>query len=413
MKVKYILREPKSTSETLVYCSINTGYKKFKVSSNLSVLPKDWNPKSQEVRKSNALYAELNHALKQRGDALLKAFLELQENGHPLTSESLKTLYTKFAFPKPQAEEPTKKTLIDIANQLVDESKSGVRLFNGNKLSTFTVKGYKTTIAHLRDFETSQKTQFYPESINLKLYDAFIFYFYQKMHSKNSVGKHLKNLKVFAQYALEKGFPVCPDVFSKKFKVLDELTDQVVLTQPEIKLLEEISLPPRLDHVRDIFLLACYTGLRYADLKNLTPEDFSDHTLRVRTQKTSKIVIIPVRPKLKQILTKYKEGVPKIISNQKLNAYVKELCKIAGISQKVKATKTMAGKIHEITTEKYNLVSMHTARRTFATTLYMQGMDLLTIMALTGHKTSKSFLKYIRVSEEEYALKAAQHSFFK
>lgn len=412
MKVKFILREPKSVSETLVYCSLNAGYKKFKFSTNLSLLPKDWNPKAQEVRKSNILYAELNHALKQRGDALLKAFMDIQEKKIPITNESLKTAYLKNAFPNQPGEERATKTLIEIAELLIEESIGGERLHNGNKISAATVMCYKTTINHLKGFEAARKTTIFPESIDLKFYEALVNYFYHRNHSKNSTGKHIKNIKVFAQYAHDSGFPVCSDVFSKKFRVLDELTDQVVLNQDELIKIEEIPLPPRLDHARDIFLLACYTGLRYSDLKTLSPEDFSDLTVRVRTQKTNKIVIIPIKPRLKPLLAKYKDGVPYMISNQKLNVYIKEVCQRAGISQSVKTMKTVAGKKRGTSTEKFKLITMHTARRTFATTLYLAGMDLLTIMALTGHKSAKSFLKYIRVSEEEFAIKAAKHEFF-
>ena len=95
-----------------------------------------------------------------------------------------------------------------------------------------------------------------------------------------------------------------------------------------------------------------------------------------------------------------------------MNAYIKEVAALANLTDMITVGKTRAGSKEVKSLPKYQLITVHTARRSFATNLYLAGMDVLTIKKMTGHKTEKSFLKYIRVSEEENAARAAQHAFF-
>ena len=100
------------------------------------------------------------------------------------------------------------------------------------------------------------------------------------------------------------------------------------------------------------------------------------------------------------------------MSNQKFNQYVKEVVKNSKISTKVRVAKTIAGKMVEVAKEKHQLVTVHTARRSFATNMYMADFPTISIMKITGHKTERAFLKYIRISQEENALKLAENPFF-
>ncbi len=134
--------------------------------------------------------------------------------------------------------------------------------------------------------------------------------------------------------------------------------------------------------------------------------------LKVRTEKTDEEVIIPLHTVAKSILDKY-SGTPRLISNQKFNQYIKEVCRIVGLTDLVTLTRTCGGKKVKTTNEKCDVVSSHTARRSFATNAYKAGVPTLAIMAITGHRTEKVFLKYIKVTKEEHASLASQHDFFK
>ena len=95
---------------------------------------------------------------------------------------------------------------------------------------------------------------------------------------------------------------------------------------------------------------------------------------------------------------------PEVISNQKFNDYIKEVGKLAEINQNETITKTIGGVLTTIYLPKYELISSHTGRRSFCTNMYKRGLPTLMIMSISGHKTEKSFLKYIKVKQEEHAL---------
>lgn len=129
--------------------------------------------------------------------------------------------------------------------------------------------------------------------------------------------------------------------------------------------------------------------------------------MTVKTVKTEQLISIPVHPLLQSIFSKYLEHggecLPRIPSNQKMNDYLKELCLKAGIEDKVEKVITMGGVRKEIDFKKYQLVSTHTARRSFATNLYLQGFPAISIMKITGHNTEKAFLRYLKISQQRNA----------
>ena len=110
-----------------------------------------------------------------------------------------------------------------------------------------------------------------------------------------------------------------------------------------------------------------------------------------------------------KILEKYNGELPVSISNQKFNQYIKEVCKHAGLNSMVSKSITKGGIPRSKNYKKWELVSSHTARRSFATNLYNSGFPTISIMAVTGHKTEKAFLLYIRVTPEEHAKKLREH----
>ena len=162
---------------------------------------------------------------------------------------------------------------------------------------------------------------------------------------------------------------------------------------------------PKLDKVRDLFLIGCNTGLRFSDYTTIKKEDIQDNRLRIVAQKTSRKVIIPLMPQVKEILQKYDFQLPAAISNQKFNEYLKEVAKLAGLTDPCVTHITRGGKnvVKKENQKKYDLVTSHVARRSFATNYYKMKIDKLEIMAITGHKTESEFLKYIKVTQEEKA----------
>ncbi len=156
-----------------------------------------------------------------------------------------------------------------------------------------------------------------------------------------------------------------------------------------------------------------FTGLRFSDFSELKPENIIDgNKIKIRTNKTNDVVIIPLHKNVREIIKKYNNNIPKALSNAKMNLNLKHLGGLAKITDMVEVSITKGGKLIKKTVKKSSLIATHTARRSFATNLYLAGIPSITIMKITGHQTEKSFLRYIRISQEENANKLLDHPFF-
>jgi len=134
--------------------------------------------------------------------------------------------------------------------------------------------------------------------------------------------------------------------------------------------------------------------------------------VNISQTKTKHQVTLPVSQKLQAIIDKYQgKGIPKL-SNQKLNKHVKEIVRTAGIVQQVTITEHRGGKMHVRKYAKWELVSSHTARRSFATNAVLSGIPALEVMKFTGHRSMASFLQYVRITGQETAVNYASHPFF-
>jgi len=271
---------------------------------------------------------------------------------------------------------------------------------------------YRSTRKHLLAFQKKKRKKLSFEGMNREFYDAFCRFLVQDMDlTLNTMGKHIKTLKAFLHYAVDCGIEVNPAF--RKFKVLREEPEIIYLTQAELDQLSALELTKtRLKHCRDVFLFACYTGLRFSDLARLKPEHILGNHIQFQTQKTKDRLRIPLLPQAQAILERYKgkylNALP-VISNQKTNDYVKELAQLAGIDTMVETTRTVGNKQYTQAFPKHALVSTHTARRTFITLSLEKGMRPEVVMQITGHKNYKTLMRYVRIVEtvkEEELMKA-------
>ncbi len=228
-----------------------------------------------------------------------------------------------------------------------------------------------------------------------------------KGHAMNTVGKYLRAFRTFVNEAAKDGHEINRTVLVRGgIPVPHENSDKVYLTESELTDLFHLDLSgkPRLDRARDLFLVGCWTGLRFGDLATLSPEHIEGDRIRIRPSKTGKPVVIPLHPIIRGMLTKYGGNFPPIISNQKLNGYVKEaVALVPSLQQRIPMGITKGGVRREVNRPKWEQVSSHTARRSFASNLYRRGTPSQTIMAVTGHRTEGAFLRYIRLDGEQHA----------
>lgn len=164
---------------------------------------------------------------------------------------------------------------------------------------------------------------------------------------------------------------------------------------------------------RDLFIVGCYTGLRFSDFSQIKRENIRNGMISLRTQKTNELVTIPVHPIVEEIMSKYKgkyaNSLPPAFANQIMNGYLKDIGKLAEFEESVLVSKTIGGKKVSQTFKKYELITTHTARRSFATNLFLQEFPAISIMKLTGHRSEKNFMNYIKMTPHQNAEKLRKH----
>lgn len=409
-KAKFILKEPNTKTESLIYMVYNYQYKRFKYSTGEKVNPKFWNVRTQRAKESKQFpeYPEFNTRLNTLENGINNVFRRLLNDGiqpnNILLKKHLKAELSGTIL------QPKQKTLFEWIDEFIEESK-----LNKQK-STITV--YKTVSKYLKEYATAKNKNIDFESITLEFYNSYMAYLtFDSNLSSNTVGKHIKTLKTFLNEATERGYNTNLEFKKKKFKVTREESDTIYLSINELKVMEKIDLSasPRLDRIRDLFLIGCYTGLRFSDFIQIKPENIivEKSILQIRTQKTGQRVSIPLHAAVIKILNKYDYQLPRPKTNQVMNTYLKEVASLSKLKDKVETTITKGGVIKKESIEKYKLVTTHTARRSFATNLFLADVPTVSIMKITGHTTEKSFLRYIRVTQEQNAGKLLNHPFFK
>jgi integrase len=193
---------------------------------------------------------------------------------------------------------------------------------------------------------------------------------------------------------------------------MTEEVENIYLDESELSDLYKLDLSEnsKLERVRDLFIVGCYTGLRFSDLSkanqtNIITNNRGKKELHIKTIKTAEPVVIPLHNTVLEIIDKYEGTFPQAISNQKMNDYLKEdICgKVTSLKTKVEVSSTKGGLTVLEKKPKYELVTTHTARRSFATNCFRNNVPSIVIMGVTGHKTEKSFLKYIKITSSEKA----------
>lgn len=408
-KVKFILKEPTSKSETLIYLIYNYQYKRFKYSTGEKINPKFWNERNQRAKESKKFpeYPEFNSRLDTLETGLKNSFRRLLNDGIQPNNDLLKK-ELEFELDD-RVLKQRKKSLFEFIDNFIDESK------DVKKNSTVCV--YKTTFKHLKNYAEKKNKSIDFSSINLTFYTGFTKYLSLDLEmSTNTIGKYIKTIKTFLNEATDRGLNTNLEFRKSKFKTVSEETDTVYLSIEELKAIEEkdLSFNTSLEKVRDLFLIGCYTGLRFSDFSQIKQENIIEEKsiIQIRTQKTNEKVSIPINSVVKQILKKYNKSLPNSYTNQIMNKYLKDIVELCEIDTPTQLTTTKSGKTIKTTVPKYKLITTHTARRSFATNCYLADIPSISIMKITGHKTEKSFLKYIKVTQEQNADKLLNHPFF-
>ena len=275
------------------------------------------------------------------------------------------------------------------------------------KLNNWTHATYEKFNAvknHLREFDEGLSLKSFTESY-LNDYMDFL----QKKDMRNStINKQMDYLKWFLRWCTKKGY--CHNTAYEDFnpKLKSAPKKVIFLTNDELNRLKTVEIPHSkqyLERVRDVFLFCCFSGLRYSDVYNLKRSDVKPDHIEITTVKTADSLIIELNKHSKAILEKYKDihfedhkALP-VISNQKMNVYLKELGELAEISDPVRETFYKGSKRIDIVTPKYALLGTHAGRRTFICNALALGIPAQVVMKWTGHSDYKAMKPYIDIAD--------------
>ncbi len=415
MKITFFLKNPKAKRQTAIFARVNykykvvngegkTVYKPAKLSLGLSINPSFWNQKTEKARETSGFpeHPEFNERLRQLRSEISKCYFELANESKLVSPETLLKAWNKYNDP-----ETRHNDFLYFAEKFIKDV-DGIR-------QPGSIKNYKNSLRHIKEFSEKKGKLLVFSNVDHDFFLSLVDYLSkEKGFSKNTIWRIIRTLKSFLNEAFERGLPVNPAYKSKKFSVSPEETESIYLTTIELNKLQrqELSDNKRLEKVRDLFLIGCYTGLRFGDLSRLDQEDMTKEYLKIKTQKTGEIVQVPLHPTVTQLVNKYNGKLPKAISNQKFNKFVKEVCRIAEINEKISIDSTRGSMRLKKTVEKWSMVTAHTARRSFCTNAFLAGVPVIQLMKISGHKTEKAFLAYIKVGKEENAAVLKNHPFF-
>lgn len=295
------------------------------------------------------------------------------------------------------------KSPLEFFQQFHDRSMTRVNPVNGQRLSENTLKKYRTIIARLKEFD-----QVYP--LSWKTFDAQFYtrylHFLTEQYSKNTVGKYITVLKTFLREAESCGMPVNPYYKGSGFRSFSEPSTRVHLTPDDLTKIYWADIQePKLAELRDVFLVSCYSGLRFSDWHQLpeTLNKFPGQIALSRQMKTGTPALVPIHENIMDICERLAAGFQfngRLI-NQVVNRDLKLIGEIAGITDIVKQEITRHGKVETTTHRKCDLIMTHTGRRTFATNTYMSGFDTKALSVIMGMSTEKELVKYLKVGDDD------------
>ncbi len=378
-----------------------------------SIKPAEWDPENKKAKEGKSYPEgwEINMRLQKYRLKFKSFFRELIDSKTLPTKALIKTKLDEEFFDFLERKGELLKYFEDYIARIKTNKLQSAK---GKPYSKGTIETFNTALMHLKKYQEKKGVKLSLDGIDMSFYYDYLDYFYSANYSTNAIYNPIKKLKQVLSQAEQEGYSVNSAYRNRRFIAPQELTDKVYLNDAEILTIYQLKyeLFSQIDHVRDRFILACHLGIRFGDYEEIRKENIFKNKhgefVRVKAEKTGTVAIIPLSQVAKSILAKYNYKLPEVIDNTHFNDYLEDICKDAGINQDVIISSTRGGKNHSETNKKYELVKTHTARRSFATNLFLAGYSPVEIMKMTGHKTETEFLKYIRVSSEEVAFKIAQ-----
>lgn len=387
MKTKFVLNRRKnalSNEKQQLEIYIYENGKKMYKSTGIKLLPDEWDAKNQKVIKRPDR-KKLNHDL-----ISIKSMVELDPDSaisvHQLDREGVeyKDLNRYFTH----------------------------SLSNDFRIGVTTYVDQKRTLDLLNEFGFIKF-----RGLTHKLLVDFDRFLNRKGFAKSTIAKHHKNLRKFVKQAYRDRL-IDRDPYEYFRFDYQSSNTHIYLSLEELdRMMVVKDLTENEKRVRDVFMISAYTALRYSDVIRLDETYLSWRNnkpyIKLITHKQNEFVVIPANPIIIKIFDYY-HGFPKLSrkDNDFFNKNIKEVARKAGIDEPIQVIREVAGERQILTKPKYELVHMHTARRSGATNMFLSGIPAINIMKITGHNTESSFMQYIKIEKQENAELIKDNPFF-
>ena len=387
--IQFVLRLPKNKKDetATVYARITVNGRRAEISLKSKVSINNWDEAKGKAKGKRQEIVKLNSHMEQVRSLIFDSYQELIQQNKVVSVDAVKAKYLGEDI----EEAMTLLKVIEYHKQVAI-----------TKLAPGTMKNYYTTESYLKKFIKHQyrKNDITLDELNYKFildFENFLINYESVDHHKslnnNGVMKHMERLRKMVNMAVMMDW-LEKDPFSK-YKLHFDKVERGHLTKEELKVLSNKNFKiERLQSVLDMFLFSCHTGLAYIDIFNLTRENIAKGIdgrdwLMTNRQKTNTTVRVPLLPEAVQLIKKYKDhpvALAKVtlfpvISNQRMNGYLKEIAEICGINKNF---------------------TFHLARHTFATTVTLSnGVPIESVSKMLGHTSIRTTQIYAKVVEHK------------
>jgi integrase len=410
--------KPRNTHSSIMMVYRFDG-EKLVISTKISIPTDVFDNKSQRINKKHFHkdwnYEGYNRALDHHELALRKAISYFRnQNLMPSYLELKERFLLEYGG---QSDANTTSNVVDFLTEFIDKEKEkGSPSFqNFVQLKQMLTKFPNGRKLEFKDLQFKRLKEFTDWMKELKSKETGKFY------SRSYLAKICKKLTTIISKAKDYGIEVNDDYIKRGWKISESKNEfsgsNVVLSNEEINLLESLILPDNLSNIRDIFLLGIYTGQRYGDYQKINIDNVINKNghkfIKLVQEKGQKLVEIPFNEKIKNILLKY-GGYPPKFTEQYFNRQIKEVCQFAKLNEKVTEYTDFANSNKPVETikEKWELITSHTARRTFCTNAILGGVPPALVMKISGHTNMDTFQKYIKMDFDTIQTQQAMLKFF-
>ena len=428
----------------------------YKMATPLVANIREWNDNYGDMKKWRK-YSRENTSFCKKVDAIQEELDNTLDREMPITKEEMRQIIENIAYA--EAKEAENKRKEEKAREEAEKNRmtlnkyidlylkqiatGGRQTARGRNFAPSSVKSIKMAMTRFKEFQKAMKREYDFNDINMDFYYAYNAFLKKKNYNINTCGKCIKELKTVIAAAQSEGHHSNQIWRDNRFKGNRVEVDSIFLTREELDKIMAVDMSkfsPAHEQARDIFMIGVWTAQRVSDYNYIQKEDFNtlvknalreeddpDHPgekkawverqeitfLNIRQQKTGAKVAIPCNSALKAILEKYDYQVPHL-PDQVINRYIKDIAQAAGLTDLVEIESTKGGTPKTEKIEKYKLIHTHTARRTGATLMYLDGIDIYDIMKITGHTSPKMLKKYIRADSLQVVEKLTdKYDYFK